>query len=93
MERGFEVARLKQKYAAPYSVELYNLQKKNAIREGINDERLTQQTGEIFNPAKNPYISTGLLRLLNLGGMNPPMDLTPQGDLPDWNNIYDTLFC
>jgi enoyl-CoA hydratase/carnithine racemase len=92
LERAFEVARLKQKYAAPYSVVLYNLQKKNAYRKGINDERLTQETGETFNPAKNPYISTGLLRLLNLGGKNPPMDLTPRGDLPDWNNTFDNLF-
>jgi len=68
------------------------LQKQNSFREGINDERLTQETGETFNPAKNPYISTGLLRLLNMGGKNPPMDLTPQGDLPGWKNIYDLLF-
>ncbi len=92
LERAFEVARLKQKYAAPYSVVLYNLQKKNAYREGINDERLIQETGETFNPAKNPYISTGLLRLLNLGGKNPPMDLTTRGELPDWNNIFNNLF-
>ena len=92
LERAYEVCRLKQKFAAPYSVALYNLQKQNSFREGINDERLTQETGETFNPAKNPYISTGLLRLLNMGGKNPPMDLTPQGDLPGWKNIYDLLF-
>ena len=92
LERAYEVARLKQKYAAPYSVALYNLQKKNSYREGIDDQRLAQETGEAFNPAKNPYVSRGLLRLLNMGGRNPLMDLRPQGDLPGWKNIYDQLF-
>jgi len=92
LERAFEVARLKQKYAAPYSVALYNQQKKNVYNKGIDDELLIEQTGETFNPTKNPYVSTGLLRLLNMGGKNPPMNLTPQGDLPGWKNIYDQLF-
>ena len=92
LEKAYEVARLKQKYAAPYSVALYNLQKKNSFREGINDERLIAETGEVFNPAKNPYISTGLLRLLNMGGRNPKMDLTVRGELPGWKNTYNTLF-
>ena len=92
LERGYEICRLKQKFAAPYSVALYNQQKKNAFEQGIDDDRLTRETGETFNPAKNPYVSTGLLRLLNLGGKNPPMDLTPRGDLPGWKNVYDSLF-
>ena len=92
LERAFEVARLKQKYAVPYAVALYNLQKKNALAEGCNDERLTLETGETFNPAKNPYISTSLLRLLNIGGQNPPTDLTPNGKLPGWENNYETLY-
>ncbi|MEI7896959.1 MAG: 3-hydroxyacyl-CoA dehydrogenase NAD-binding domain-containing protein [bacterium] len=92
LERAFELARLKQKYAVPYSVALYNLQKKNAFNEGCNDERLTRETGETFNPAKNPYISTSLLRLLNIGGQNPPMNLAPQGKLPGWENNFDTLY-
>ena len=92
LERGYEMCRLKQKFAAPYSVALYNLQKKNAFEQGIDDERLTRETGETFNPAKNPYVSTGLLRLLNMGGKNPPMDLTPRGERPGWKNIYDSLF-
>jgi len=92
LERAFEIARLKQKYAVPYSVAMYNLQKKNAFSEGCNDERLTRETGETFNPAKNPYISTSLLRLLNIGGQNPPLDLSVQGKLPGWENNYDNLY-
>jgi len=92
LERAYEICRLKQKFAAPYSVALYNHQKKNAFEQGIDDEQLTHETGETFNPAKNPYVSTGLLRLLNMGGRNPPMDLTPRGELPGWKNIYDSLF-
>jgi hypothetical protein len=92
LEKAFELARMKQKYAVPYSVALYNLQKKNALAEGINDDRLTNETGETFNPAKNPYISTALLRLLNIGGKNPPLDLAVRGNLPGWQNNYDTLY-
>jgi len=92
LEKAFEVARLKQKFAVPYSVALYNLQKKNAFNEGINDERLTKECGETFNPAKNAYISTGLLRLLNMGGKNPPLDLSVKSDLPGWNNNYEVLY-
>jgi len=92
LEKAFELARLKQKYAVPYAVALYNLQKKNAFAEGCNDERLTRETGETFNPSKNPYISSALLRLLNIGGQNPPLNLTPAGKLPGWENNYDTLY-
>jgi len=92
LERAFEVARLKQKYAVPYAVALYNLQKKNALSEGCNDERLTRETGETFNPAKNPYISSSLLRLLNIGGQNPTLNLSVQGNLPGWENNYDRLY-
>jgi 3-hydroxyacyl-CoA dehydrogenase/enoyl-CoA hydratase/carnithine racemase len=92
LEKAYEVARMRQKFAAPYSVALYNQQKKHAFLEGINDERLTQETGETFNPDKNLYVSTGLLRLLNMGGKNPPMDLRPKGELPGWSDGYDKLF-
>ncbi|NOZ46362.1 MAG: 3-hydroxyacyl-CoA dehydrogenase/enoyl-CoA hydratase family protein [Chlorobi bacterium] len=92
LEKAFEIARLKQKYAAPYSTALFNLQKKNAFKEGCNDERLTKETGETFNPDKNPYISTGLLRLLNMGGRNPSLDLSVKGKLPGWENNYDNLY-
>lgn len=92
LEKAFEVARLKQKYAIPYSVAIYNLQKKNAFNEGCNDERLAKETGETFNPEKNPYISTSLLRLLNIGGNNPPTDLSVKGKLPGWENNFDRLY-
>jgi len=68
------------------------LQKKNALSEGCNDERLTRETGETFNPAKNPYISSSLLRLLNIGGQNPTLNLSVQGNLPGWENNYDRLY-
>ncbi len=92
LEKAYEVARLKAKYAYPYSMALYNLQKKNAFREGTNDERLCKETGETFNPAKNPYVSNGLLRLLNMGGRNPRPDLNPIHELPGWKNTYNQLF-
>ncbi|MFC1851688.1 3-hydroxyacyl-CoA dehydrogenase NAD-binding domain-containing protein [candidate division CSSED10-310 bacterium] len=92
LEKAYEVARMKSKFAAPYSVALYNLQKKNAFYEGCNDERLVKECGETFNPAKNPYVDTGLLRLLNMGGRNPQMDLTVRGTLPGWENTYHKLF-
>lgn len=92
LEKAYEVARLKQKYAVPYSAALYNLQKKNAFLEGCNDDRLTKETGETFNPEKNPYINTGLLRLLNMGGRNPELDLSVRGQLPGWENNYNTLY-
>ncbi len=92
LEKAFELARLKQKYAVPYAVALYNLQKKNALAEGCNDNQLTKECGETFNPEKNPYISTALLRLLNIGGQNPPVNLAPQGKLPGWENNYDKLY-
>lgn len=92
LEKAFEVARLKQKFAVPYSVALYNLQKKNALNEGVNDERLTKECAETFNPAKNAYITTGLLRLLNMGGKNPAIDLSVRGELPGWKNNYQNLY-
>ncbi len=92
LEKAYEVVRLKQKFAIPYSLALFNLEKKNAFNEGVNDERLVKETGEAFNPAKNPYINTGLIRLLNMGGKNPPIDLSVRGKLPGWENNYDKLF-
>ncbi len=92
LEKAYEVARLKQKFAVPYSVALFNKQKKDAINEGINDEQLVSDTGKTFNPDKNLYISTGLLRLLNMGGKNPALDLSVRGKLPGWENNYDSLY-
>ncbi len=92
LEKAYELARMKQKYAVPYSVALYNLHKKNAFLEGCNDEQLVKDTGETFNPEKNPYVTTGLLRLLNMGGRNPQLDLSVHGKLPGWENNYKTLY-
>ena len=68
-----------------------NIQKKAAFHEGIDDEKLVKDTGEVFNPDKNPYVSTGLLRLLNMGGRNPKMDLTPRGPYQGWKDRYNTM--
>ncbi|NOZ07981.1 MAG: hypothetical protein GXO91_03765 [FCB group bacterium] len=92
LAKGYETARLNSKYAAPYSLELYNTQKKSAFEEGINDEELIRRTGETFNPAKNPYVATGLLRLLNMGGKNPPPLLVPEKDQSGWSDRYRRLF-
>ncbi|MFH1313649.1 MAG: 3-hydroxyacyl-CoA dehydrogenase NAD-binding domain-containing protein [Candidatus Eisenbacteria bacterium] len=92
LEKAYEVARIRQKYAAPYSVALFNLQKKNSFTEGTDDEKLITETGETLNPEKNPYVANGLLRLLNMGGRNPKMDLSVRGELPGWKNTYDELF-
>ncbi len=92
VEQAYEIARLRQKYAAPYSLALYEQQKTRAFHHGIDDDALVRETGETFNPAVNPYVSTGLLRLLNMGGKNPPMDPTPRGVLPGWKNSYAELF-
>lgn len=88
---AFEVARRNQKYAAPYSMALYHEQKRSAFHEGLTDEKLIAQTGETFNPAKNPYITNGLLRLLNRGQKNPAMDLRVQGTQPHPKQIYNEL--
>ncbi len=92
LEKAYELARLKQKYAIPYSVALYNKQKKEAYYNGCDDDKLTKDTGETFNPEKNPYINTGLLRLLNIGGKNPAVELDVKGKLPGWDNNYKTLY-
>ena len=71
---------------------LYNQQKKKALLEGCNDAQLVKDTGETFNPDKNPYVAHGLLRLLNMGGKNPQLDLSVQGKLPGWENTYKSLY-
>jgi enoyl-CoA hydratase/carnithine racemase len=92
LERAFEIARMKQKYSYPYSAALYNMQKKEAFYNGCNDDKLTKDTGETFNPDKNPYINNGLLRLLNMGGRNPQPELEVKGKLPGWENNYKNLY-
>jgi len=46
----------------------------------------------LYNQAKNPYVSKGLLRLLNMGRQNPPLDLSVKGELPGWKNNYNNLY-
>ncbi|MFO0838449.1 MAG: 3-hydroxyacyl-CoA dehydrogenase NAD-binding domain-containing protein [Phycisphaerae bacterium] len=49
------------------------------------DAALAKETGETFNPEKNPFIRTGLLSLLDRGGKPPPMDYACEDvELPGW---------
>ena len=80
LRRGFERARLMAK-DAPYSRALF----KQQLARGADDEALAHETGEVFNPRKNPFIGTGLLALLDRGGRAPKMDYTCAGTtLPGW---------
>ncbi len=80
LRRGYERARLMAK-DAPYSRALFKLQ----LARDIDDEALARETGEIFNPKKNPFISTGLLALLDRGARAPKMDYTCRDiALPGW---------
>jgi len=82
LRRGYERARLMAK-DAPYSRALFKLQ----LGRGADDEALARETGEVFNPKKNPYISTGLLGLLDRGARAPRMNYAC-GDtrLPGWRH-------
>jgi 3-hydroxyacyl-CoA dehydrogenase/enoyl-CoA hydratase/carnithine racemase len=80
LRRGYEQARLMAK-DAPYSRALF----KQQLARGINDEALAKETGEIFNPRKNPFVSTGLLALLDRGARAPKMNYSCDNtELPGW---------
>ncbi len=80
LRRGYERARLMAK-DAPYSRALF----KQQLARGIDDEALARETGEVFNPRKNPFISTGLLALLDRGARAPKMDYAClDAELPGW---------
>lgn len=80
LRRGYERARLMAK-DAPYSRALF----KKQVARGIDDAALAHETGETFNPQKNPYINIGLLALLDRGARNPPMNYSTQDvKLPGW---------
>ena len=85
LRRGYERARLMAK-DAPYSRALF----KQQLARGADDEALARETGEIFNPRKNPFISVGLLALLDRGVRAPKMNYacldTP---LPGWRYPND----
>ena len=80
LRRGYERARLMAK-DAPYSRALFKVQ----LARGADDEALAKETGEVFNPKKNPFISTGLLALLDRGGRPPKMNYAcREAKLPGW---------
>jgi enoyl-CoA hydratase/carnithine racemase len=80
LRRAYERARQMAK-DPPYSRALF----KKELARGIDDEALARETAETFNPRKNPYIRSGLLRLLDREGRPPPMDYTVNGvSLPGW---------
>jgi 3-hydroxyacyl-CoA dehydrogenase/enoyl-CoA hydratase/carnithine racemase len=80
LRRGYERARLMAK-DAPYSRALF----KHQLARGIDDEALARETGEVFNPKKNPFVSTGLLGLLDRGARAPKMNYAcGNTELPGW---------
>jgi len=80
LRRGYERARQMAK-DAPYSRALF----KKELQRGIDDEALARETGETFNPEKNPYIRSGLIKLLDRGARPPKMDYScVDTDLPGW---------
>lgn len=80
LRRGFERARQMAK-DAPYSRALF----KQELARGADDEALAEDTGEIFNPKKNPFIRTGLLALLDRGRRALKMDYACDDvQLPGW---------
>ncbi len=81
LRRGFERARSMAK-DAPYSRALF----KQELARGSDDEALARETGETFNPRKNPFIRTGLLALLDRAHRAPPMNYACIGiQLPGWD--------
>jgi enoyl-CoA hydratase/carnithine racemase len=81
-DRGRQMAK-----DAPYSRALFKLQlaRTAASAPGADDEALALDTAQTFDPRHNPYIRSGLLRLLDRGARTPPMDYTVNGvDLPGW---------
>jgi enoyl-CoA hydratase/carnithine racemase len=80
LRRGYEQARQMAK-DAPYSRALF----KHELARGTDDDALARETGETFNPAKNPFIRTGLLKLLDRGARAPRIDYScVQTRLPGW---------
>ncbi len=85
LRHGYERARSMAK-DAPYSRALF----KKELARGADDEALAKETGEVFNPKKNPYISAGLLRLLDRGAKVQPMSYSCMNtQLPGWSYPID----
>jgi hypothetical protein len=91
LRRGYERARNMAK-DAPWSRALF----KHELARGIDDEALAIETGETFNPKKNPFVSTGLLALLDRGARAPKMNYActhvklPGWQYPTGNGLADT---
>ncbi len=80
LRRGYERARNMAK-DAPYSRALL----KQELARGADDEALARETGDVFNPKKNPFISTGLLALLDRRAKAPKMNYAcTETKLPGW---------
>ncbi|MCP4245639.1 MAG: hypothetical protein GY778_01185 [bacterium] len=80
LRRGYERARNMAK-DAPYSRALF----KKELARAADDEALALETGEVFNPKKNPFVATGLLALLDRGARAPKMDYAcGDTELPGW---------
>jgi len=80
LRRGYDRARQMAK-DAPYSRALFKAQ----LARQTDDAALAKETGEVFNPNKNPFIRSGLLKLLDRGARGPKMDYSCIGiDLPGW---------
>ncbi len=89
LRRGYEQARQMAK-DAPYSRALF----KKELQRGIDDEALAHETGETFNPEKNPFIRSGLVKLLDRGARPPKMDYSCIGtELPGWTYPEDNTQC
>ncbi len=90
LRRGYERARMMAK-DAPYSRALF----KQQLARGVDDEALAIETGEIFNPKKNPFIRMGLLALLDRGARAPKMNyacldtVLPGWRYPNENGMVD----
>ena len=80
LRRGYEQARQMAK-DAPYSRALFKAQ----LAREADDAQLGRETGEVFDPNRNPFIRSGLVKLLDRGGRAPKMDYCCRGiDLPGW---------
>ncbi len=88
LRHGYERLRQMAK-DPPWSRALF----KKELARAADDEELARETGETFNPRKNPYIRTGLLRLLDRSVRPPQMNYEVNGvELPGWTYPADAAF-
>ena len=78
LARAYERARLAQKDNAPWSMRTYQTQMARSFAGGTDDAALVAETGDAFDPHTNRFVSTGILRLMDRGGRQAPMDLRPE---------------